>query len=85
MPRRYIEGSDNMDITTLSQLVGSLGFPILASCALFYQIQLQNKEHKSEIKDLTECMSNIQDAINGNTMVLQRVLDKLDMESEVKK
>lgn len=71
-----------MDFNTLSQLVGSLGFPILASCALFYQIQQQNKEHKSEIKDLTECMANIQEAINGNTLVLQRVLDKLDMESE---
>lgn len=78
-----------MDITTLSQLVGSLGFPILACCALFYYIQKQQTAHKVEITELTQTFTEMKDemttALNNNTLVLQRFIDKLEQESEDEK
>lgn len=79
-----LSATNSFDITALSQVIGSLGFPILASCALFYYIQKQQEGHRSEIKELTICVDNIKEALNNNTLILQRVLDKLELESEVK-
>ena len=64
------------------QIISAVGFPIVAAigCAYFVkwqyeQNQKQNeemrKEHKEEVAKMTE-------ALNNNTLALQRLIDKLD-------
>lgn len=59
-----------MDIGTVSQLIGSLGFPIVACYALYKQLNKQADLHKEETMQLTE-------AVNNNTIVMTKLVDKL--------
>lgn len=47
----------------LMQLIGSLGFPIAACCAMFYYLQKEQAAHKEEMQLMTE-------ALNRNTDIL---------------
>ena len=58
-----------MDINVITQLIGSLGFPIMVAIACFWYINKQTEQHKAEIDKLTE-------AVNNNTLVVQKLLDK---------
>lgn len=71
------------------QMISTLGFPIVACIGLGWYVKYQtdenNKrvdkmqdEHKEEIQKVTE-------ALNNNTLALQRLVDKLDADAEVKK
>lgn len=64
-----------MDVNSIVTIIGSLGFPIAACLACFYYIKYTNDQHKEEIGKLTE-------AINNNTLVIQRLLDKMDMDDK---
>lgn len=66
----------------IMQMIGSYAFPIVACIAMGIYVKDCNKEnkdmfdkerdaHKEEVKQIT-------DAINNNTIVMQRLLDKLD-------
>ena len=52
-----------MDITQVMQAIGSLGFPIVACCALFYYLNKEQEAHKSE-------MDAVKEALNRNTDAL---------------
>lgn len=51
--------------------IGTLGFPIVCSLGLFWKMNKQDEDHKLEMQQMTE-------AINNNTLTMQRLLDKLD-------
>lgn len=64
-----------------AQLVGTLGFPIVACIALAVYVKyltdkylnaiaVMQQEHKAEIAKVT-------DALNNNTMIVQRLYDKM--------
>jgi len=59
-----------MDVQTLAQLVSSLGFPIVVAGAMFWKMNKQDDDHKEEMNKITE-------AVNNNTLALQKLLDKL--------
>lgn len=52
-----------MDVTQIMQAIGSLGFPIVACCALFYYLNKEQESHKAEMQMVTE-------ALNRNTDIL---------------
>lgn len=55
-----------MDITTVTQLIGSLGFPIVACCVMFYQnseLQKTLTELTTTLTTMNERISNIEDSI----------------------
>lgn len=52
-----------MDVQVLGQLIGTLGFPIVACCALFWLVDKNETRHNDEINSLR---STIQD----NTKIL---------------
>ena len=61
----------NMDFATIVSAVSAVGFPIVF-CLILYKTMLdQNKQHKDEADKLTE-------AIHNNTLVIQKLVDKLD-------
>ena len=73
-----------MDANVIIQLVGSLGFPIVACIGLGWYVKYQTdlnhkevsemrKEHQDEINKVTEALQN-------NTLALQKLCDKLDSE-----
>ena len=56
-----------MDVNVLTQLIGSLGFPIVCCGALFWRMIKQDTMHKEEMTKFT-------DAINNNTSVMNELL-----------
>lgn len=59
-----------MDTNVIVQLVSSLGFPIACCIAMFWQNNKLNESHKEEVSKLNE-------AVNNNTIALNRIIDKL--------
>lgn len=64
-----------MDLTAVTNLISTIGFPIAISLVLMWYIMKLNDNHSNEVKALTN-------ALNNNTVILQRVCDKLDLELE---
>lgn len=62
-----------MDVNTLIQLVGSLGFPIVACGALFWRMVKSDEQHKEEVNKMSE-------ALNNNTNAIVKLTEKLDKE-----
>ena len=74
-------------------IVQSVGFPIAVAIAMFIMLQREQKEHKVETESITSTMAemklafnntiheqqaSITEAINNNTLVIQKLLDKLE-------
>lgn len=59
-----------MEIGEITTLIGSVGFPIVM-CLIFVKLftDMQDK-HREE-------MSKITDAVNNNTLVMQKLLDEM--------
>ena len=73
-----------MDVNTILQAVSSVGFPIVcAACVGWYvkyltdrnreDIEKLNEQHRLEMKEITE-------ALNNNTLALQKLSDALNGE-----
>lgn len=78
------------DILTIIQTVG---FPIAVAIAMFVMLQNEQKSHREETEKLTETITelkitfnsaisdqekSITEAINNNTLVIQKLLDKME-------
>lgn len=51
--------------------INTVGFPIVCCLILAYLVYAMNKSHKEEMNDVKE-------ALNQNTLVIQKLSDKLD-------
>lgn len=56
-------------------IISSLGFPIGVCLMLMWYIKELTDKHQAETKEFTE-------ALNQNTLVLQKLCDKLDIDRE---
>lgn len=63
-----------MDVTEITQLISTLGFPIVCCIALFWKMNKQDENHKEE-------MSKMTDALNNNTVALTKLSDRLGGEA----
>lgn len=74
-------------------IIQTVGFPIACAVAMFIMLQSEQKAHREESVKLTETItdlklsfseairdqeSNITEAINNNTLVIQKLIDKLE-------
>ena len=74
-------------------IIQSVGFPIAVAIVMFIMLQNEQKSHKEETTTLnttitelkisfnsaiTEQEKTITEAINNNTLVMQKLIDKLD-------
>ena len=59
-----------MDYQNIVTAISTVGFPIVMCGALFWYMIQQREAHKEEINKMTE-------ALNNNTLVLQKLLDKI--------
>lgn len=60
-----------MDANAITNAIGTLGFPIFMCLLMYYQNTKEAENHKNE-------MDSLKDALNNNTVVLQKLIDKLD-------
>ena len=56
-----------MDLSTVSQLISSVGFPIAACVALFWQMNKESTQHKEE-------MDALKDSLNKNTLAITKLV-----------
>ena len=78
------------DILTIIQ---NVGFPIAVAIAMFMMLQNEQKAHSEETEKLNETITDLKitfngaisdqeksitEAINNNTLVIQKLLDKLE-------
>ena len=81
----------------LIQVIQTVGFPIACAVAMFLMLQGEQKNHREETEKLTETINtlrldfaesmnsqqkNVTEAINNNTLVIQKLIDKLDGETK---
>ena len=60
-----------MDFTAIISAISSVGFPIVFCFVLYKTITDIQKAHKEESDKMTE-------AIHNNTLVIQKLVDKMD-------
>ena len=60
-----------MDVATISQLIGTLGFPIVCCGAMFWLVVRKDTQHAEEI-------ATMKTAIDNNTIALIKLTDKID-------
>ena len=70
-----------MDMSSVAQLITSLGFPVVACIMMGYYIKIQTDYYRNDIKDLQtqhkEEMSKVTEAVNNNTKALLQLSDSL--------
>lgn len=59
-----------MDVTTITQLIGSLGFPIVCCGALFWVILKEKDAHSNE-------MEEIRKSVEANTLAINSLCTHL--------
>lgn len=59
-----------MDVSAIIQAISTVGFPIVMCLLFMYYIKYINDQHKDEIDKLSQ-------SVNNNTLVMQKLLDKL--------
>ena len=79
----------------IGNIISQLGFPIAMCLILFYSLNQERKDHKTNeeaingsltelketfIQTIHDQQEKMVEAINNNTLVMQRLVDKLDKE-----
>lgn len=67
-----------LEYSAIIEAVGALGFPIVATCVLFWYLNKERESHQEEIKSVTT-------ALNENTKVLIELQTFIKIITEVKK
>lgn len=67
---------------TWIQVITAVGFPIFACLAMGYFIKNQIDSYRSDIKELQndhkQEISKVTEALNNNTIALQKLVDKIE-------
>lgn len=75
-----------MDANVIITMVGSLGFPIVACIFMAIFFNKVNENYRQDIKELSTNhrneMDKVTEAINNNTIVVQKLIDKLDKDGD---
>jgi len=62
-----------MDVEVITNLFSNLAVPVACLVATFWLWNKEREEHKAETRELTQ-------AIQNNTLVVQKLVDKLNEE-----
>ena len=72
-PYNYFQGKGNtMEVIEyITKIISDVGFPIACVAVMFYQMEQERKTHKEESDKWVE-------ALNRNTTVMERVLERME-------
>lgn len=77
-----------MDANGIIALIQSIGFPIVMCGLMGWYVKYITDKNREEITEEREAhkqeMSQVITAINNNTIVIEKLITKLDAESEVR-
>ena len=72
-----------MDAAMITQLIGSVGFPIACCIAMGYYVHEETNKQREQISEIekrhSDEMNSITTALNNNTLALQKLTDRLEM------
>lgn len=75
-----------MDFNSIIAMVGSLGFPIVACIGMAYFFAKVNDNYRTDIKEMNANhkaeMDKMTEAINNNTLVIQKLIDSFDKDGD---
>lgn len=70
----------------IAQLIATIGFPIVACIGMGWYVKYQTDNYTSEVKDMQkehkEEINKVTEALNNNTIALQKLCDKIDNKEE---
>lgn len=73
-----------MDYSTILQAITTVGFPIVMCGVMAWYVKDTTDKHRQEITNLNsqhkQEMTQVTEAINNNTLVIQKLCDRLDSE-----
>lgn len=69
-----------MDFSVITQLISSIGFPIVMCIILIWYIKDTSDKSLEERKNYYAELQGVKDAINNNSIVMQKLLSKFDEE-----
>lgn len=77
-----------MDISSVTTLIGSYGFPVVACCVMAWYVKYSSDKNSQQIADIetkhaTE-MTEIKTSLDNNTLAIQRLCDFLSMSQKGK-
>lgn len=64
-----------MDFNNIVQAIGTLGFPIVMCCVIFFYLNAERKDHKEEMNSLKDVLSDTKNVI---AELKQLIEDKLN-------
>lgn len=71
-----------MGINEILTAIATVGFPIVACCAMAFFFSRVNDNYRNDIKEINaqhkEEMDAMTQAINNNTMAIQRLVDRME-------
>lgn len=71
-----------MTVADISQLISTIGFPIVCVISMAWYIYETNKSQREDIKSLNEQhkqeMNQVVEALNNNTVAFAKLYEKLD-------
>lgn len=75
-----------MNMTDLMTVISSVGFPVVACVGLGWYVKYitdnNNKEVAEMRKEHQDEISKVTEALNNNTLALQRLCDRIDREEK---
>ena len=76
-----MKGGVYMNINDVLTAVTTVGFPIVCCGAMMYYVKYTTDKHREEIETLNaqhkDEMKEVTNAINNNTLALQKLCDKM--------
>lgn len=70
-----------MDFTALTQIIGTMGFPITACILMGWYVKYQTDKNREDITRITEehkeDMKHVTEALNNNTIAITRLCEKI--------
>ena len=71
-----------MNINEIVTAITTVGFPVVACLGLGWYVKYQTDAYRSEVKDMQkehkEEIAKVTEALNNNTLALQKLVDKID-------
>ena len=76
-----------IDTGSITQAIMNVGFPIAMCCAMAWYVKYSTDKQREEVRQLNEQhdseMSKVTDALNNNTLAIQKLCDKLGEERKI--
>ena len=76
-----------IDTGSITQVIMNVGFPIAMCCAMAWYVKYSTDKQREEVRQLNEQhdseMTKVTEALNNNTLAIQKLCDKLGGERKV--